>query len=102
MSMDFPGIFSLIIKINYPHLSGSPEGHLSPPQELEVGGRRPPYLLVVNIENKHENHPWDKHNRITPGVSWCLGARAGMREGEVLLLRSELLFLLLWGFVLLM
>ena len=35
--------------------SGGPEGPsrwpkaTSPPQELEVGGRRPPYLLVLNI-----------------------------------------------------
>ena len=27
-------------------MSGGPKGPLSPPQELEVGGRRPPYLLV--------------------------------------------------------
>ena len=47
MSMDFPGFFfSLIIKINYPHLSQGPKSPLNPPQELEVGGRRPPYLLV--------------------------------------------------------
>ena len=26
-------------------MSGSPKGPLSPPQELEVGGHRPPYLL---------------------------------------------------------
>ena len=50
MSMDFPGFFSsLIIKINYPHLSGGLKGSPSPPQELEVGGRRPLYLLVFYI-----------------------------------------------------
>ena len=38
--------FSLIIKINYPHLTGSPKGPSNLPQELEVGGHRPPYLLV--------------------------------------------------------
>ena len=27
-------------------MSGGPKSPLSPPQELEVGGRRPPYLLV--------------------------------------------------------
>ena len=41
----FSWICSLIIKINYPHLAGGP----SPPQELEVGGRRPAYLLVTYI-----------------------------------------------------
>ena len=42
MSMDFPGFFSsLIIKINYPHMSGGLKGPLSPPQELEVGGPLP-------------------------------------------------------------
>ena len=46
MSMDFPGFF-LIIKINYPHLSGDAKGPPSTQQELEVGGRRPPYLLVI-------------------------------------------------------
>ena len=30
-------------------MSRGPKGPLSPPQELEVGGRSPPYLLVVNI-----------------------------------------------------
>ena len=29
-------------------MSGGPKGPLSPPQELEVGGRRPPYLLVTH------------------------------------------------------
>ena len=48
MSMDFTEFFfSLIIKINYPHLSGGPKGPPSPLQELEVGGRRPTYLLVL-------------------------------------------------------
>ena len=40
---------SLIIQINYAHMSGGPNGPLSPLQELEVGGRRPPYLLVSYI-----------------------------------------------------
>ena len=31
-------------------MTGGPKGPLSPPQELEVGGHRPPYLLVLNIE----------------------------------------------------
>ena len=39
----FLEFFALIIKINYPHLAGGPQ---SPSQELEVGGHRPPYLLV--------------------------------------------------------
>ena len=30
-------------------MSGGLKGPLSPPQELEVGGRRPPYLLVLHI-----------------------------------------------------
>ena len=30
-------------------MSGGPKGPLSPPQELEVGNRRPPYLLVKYI-----------------------------------------------------
>ena len=30
-------------------MSGGLKGPLSPPQELEVGCRRPPYLLVNNI-----------------------------------------------------
>ena len=30
-------------------MSGGPKGPLCPPQELEVGGRRPPYLLVHHI-----------------------------------------------------
>ena len=42
--------FSLIkkiyIEINYPHLVEGLNGPPSLPQELEVGGRRPPYLLV--------------------------------------------------------
>ena len=40
----------LIIKINYPHISGGPKGPLSPLHKLEVGGRRPPYLLVYYTE----------------------------------------------------
>ena len=28
-------------------MSGGPKGPLSPPKELEVGGHRPPYLLVL-------------------------------------------------------
>ena len=40
--MYFLGNFSLIIEIYYPHLLGGLKGPLSPPQELEVGGRRPP------------------------------------------------------------
>ena len=49
MSMDFPVFFSLIIEINYPHLAGGLKGPPILPQELEVGGHRPPYLLVCNI-----------------------------------------------------
>ena len=44
--MYFPGI---ILK-KYPHLAGGPKGLQSPPQELEVGGRRPPYILVIYME----------------------------------------------------
>ena len=48
----FSWIFSsLIIKINYPHMSGGPKGPLSPPLELEVRGRRPLYLLLLYICN---------------------------------------------------
>ena len=38
--------FPLIIKINYSHMSGGPL------QELEVGVRRPPYILVGLYLNK--------------------------------------------------
>ena len=48
--------FSLIIKINFPHMSGGPKGPLSPPQELEVGGHRTPYLLVCYIKTCHMSH----------------------------------------------
>ena len=33
-TMDFPGFFKLIIKINYPHLAGGPKGYPSLLQEL--------------------------------------------------------------------
>ena len=42
------GFFSFIIQINSPHMSGGLKGPLSPLQELEVGGHRPPYLLIYN------------------------------------------------------
>ena len=42
----FSWIKKKIIKKNYPYMSGGLKGPQSPPQELEVGGRRPPYLLV--------------------------------------------------------
>ena len=52
--------FSLIIKINSPHMSGGLKGPLSPPQELEVGGRRPPYLLIYYMWNMCMYNPSKK------------------------------------------
>ena len=44
----FSWIFlKLIIKLNYPHLSGGLKGPPCPPHELEVEGRRPPYLYIT-------------------------------------------------------
>ena len=51
--------FSLIIKINYLQARG-PKGPPSPPQELEVGGHRPPYLLV-HIKNQ----AWSPSSSVT-------------------------------------
>ena len=47
--------FSLIIKINSPHMSGALKGPLSPPQELEVGCHRPLYLLVSHMTDFNTN-----------------------------------------------
>ena len=49
MSMDFPGIFFINYSNKFPHMSGGLKGPVSPLQELKVGGRRPPYLLVFYI-----------------------------------------------------
>ena len=45
MSMDFPGIVFINYQNKLPPLVRGPKG----PPKLEVGGRRPPYLLVYQI-----------------------------------------------------
>ena len=57
MSYSLPVSYSPLLCHTVQSKSGGPEGPsrwpkaTSPPQELEVGGRRPPYLLV-NIYHK--------------------------------------------------
>ena len=45
-SFKYQCIFLDFVLINYPHLARGLKGPPSPAQKLEVGGHRPPYLLV--------------------------------------------------------
>ena len=46
-------------------MSGGPNGNLSRPQELEVGGCRPPYLLLLNTQiHNTQIHTYSIHKYI--------------------------------------